>query len=125
MGLTRLIIIAGEIAARDGLGAEDGSTYSTTGRPSELPAELSGTPFDGGMDDVRGASGDGGEDESAGMATGLIVSSASSCEAGGIGKTEDPDDCGPLGSSSVTAPWSELVDGLVGVTMAGAVRVVP
>ena len=98
--------------------------YSTTGRPSELPAELSGTPSDGGLDDGRGASGCGGEDESAGMATGLIVSTASSCEAGGIGKTDDPDDCGPLGSSSVTAPWSELVDGLVGVTMADTALVV-
>lgn len=121
IGLTRLILIAGEVPANDRLGAEDGSIYSTAGRPAELLAELSDAPSDGGTDDGRVASGGGGEDKTAGMATGWIVSSASPCEADEIGMTEDPDDCGSLGRLSVTAPRLELVDGLVGVTIAESV----
>ena len=79
------------------------------------------THLDGGTDDGRGASGGGGEDKTAGMATGWIVSCASPCEADQIGMTEDPDDCGSLGRLSVTAPRLELVDGLVGVTIAECV----
>jgi hypothetical protein len=116
--------IVEEVPPRRGLGAEDGSTYSTAGRESELPAELSDTPCVDWTDDERGASSCDGEDESTVTATGLIVSSASSCEAGGIGRTEEPGDCGPSGRSSVTAPRSELADGFVGVTIAESARVV-
>ena len=116
--------IVEEVPPRRGLGAEDGSTYSTAGRESELPAELSDTPCVDWTDDECGASSCEGEDESTVTATGLIVSSASSCEAGGIWTTEDSDDRGLSGRSSVTATRSELADGFVGVTIAESARVV-